>query len=424
MPPGAMTAVIADEPTVRSLLGNGVSIAAINSPTETVIGGRPESLAAVESRLTAAHVRHRRLDVHHAFHTSAGEDAVGALTDALGAVDLRAPEITCVSSATGGLLNANEATNHQHWCRQMCEPVRFHDVIQTVRSTGEYHYIECGPGTTLSHLIRSSKTDLGLDVNPAMGRSPDQEERHFLEAVGRSWEFGSSVKSNSLSQSGVKKFDSPYTRSSVHIIGWRVNRPSASKQMPIRSAEPQVRPRSLPQVRKLVADLAAKVLGVAPDTLGQSDPLVELGFESLALLELADLIRRSSGLRLSLANLLDDFPTLEALAQSVLGHIESVTDSLTGEGDNTTAPRSASTEVNPENCHPLAASGKTIPGTDTKDGYLDTDLAAYLDQFLPDYLERTKISKARSATERVRHADPVDGRISTGLEGSGLPDRR
>jgi acyl transferase domain-containing protein len=69
---GEMWAVFASAPTVRPLLasvGKDVSIAAENSPENTVLSGCSAPLAEMIAKLTALGIRTQKPNTSHAFHS-------------------------------------------------------------------------------------------------------------------------------------------------------------------------------------------------------------------------------------------------------------------------------------------------------------------------------------------------------------------
>ena len=66
---GAMLAVQASEDEVRSLVGEGVGIAAVNGPDSVVVSGGEQAVCAIADRLREQGRRVRRLAVSHALHS-------------------------------------------------------------------------------------------------------------------------------------------------------------------------------------------------------------------------------------------------------------------------------------------------------------------------------------------------------------------
>ena len=67
---GVMVAVAAGEAEVAPLLGERVSLAAVNAPDAVVLSGSEAAVGAVAERLAAQGRRVHRLAVSHAFHSA------------------------------------------------------------------------------------------------------------------------------------------------------------------------------------------------------------------------------------------------------------------------------------------------------------------------------------------------------------------
>lgn len=151
MPPGAMVAVMSDLELVRGLVPDALDVAAVNGPTSFVVSGPGRDVEQLCRKLELLAVGHSVLRTSHAFHSRMMRPAAEELLGALRGVDLRAPRATIVSTVTGEVLAAQEATDPTYWSDQILRPVRFGDAIARAgRSAGIV--VELGPGTTLSTL--------------------------------------------------------------------------------------------------------------------------------------------------------------------------------------------------------------------------------------------------------------------------------
>jgi acyl transferase domain-containing protein len=91
LPPGAMLAVRLPTADLEGRLGNDLSIAAINSPSLTVISGGVEQVQALADELTASKVPCRRLATSHAFHSQMLDSILGPFGDLVRRLRLNPP---------------------------------------------------------------------------------------------------------------------------------------------------------------------------------------------------------------------------------------------------------------------------------------------------------------------------------------------
>ena len=151
---GAMVAIAAtEEQVVASLDGyeGRLSVAAINSPTSTVVSGDEDALQSW-MELWDQH-KATRLAVSHAFHSHRMEpmlEEFGALVEGLSVGE---PQIPIISNGTGKPSLAGELASAQYWVRQVRQAVRFLDGVRFLESAGVSKYLELGPAGPLSPMV-------------------------------------------------------------------------------------------------------------------------------------------------------------------------------------------------------------------------------------------------------------------------------
>jgi len=208
---GAMAAVLTAEARVREALRGfeaKVSIAASNAPESVVISGYRKEVEQVSEKLRAAGVRVQPLAVSHAFHSPQMNEMEAAFEEAARGVAFHPPEVRLISSVTGQLVKREELSQASYWRRQVREPVRFQQAMETLHDQGFAVFLEVGPGTTLSGLGRHTVTAEGAlwlpSLKPARG-----EWRQMLESLGRLYVRGAEVD--------WRGFDEPYARRRVPL---------------------------------------------------------------------------------------------------------------------------------------------------------------------------------------------------------------
>ena len=80
LPAGGMLSVRLSEAEAASLIGDGVTLAAINSPTNVVLAGPDEALQVIVRQLEARGTAYRRLHTSHAFHSPMMDPMIGPFT--------------------------------------------------------------------------------------------------------------------------------------------------------------------------------------------------------------------------------------------------------------------------------------------------------------------------------------------------------
>ncbi len=153
---GIMASVLAEEQRVRKAIAEyaeTVSVAAVNSPANTVISGEKEHVQAILDSLTRAGISSRILHVSHAFHSPLMEPVCDRLEEVAQGVHLTPPEIPIVANLTGRLAD-RETFTPAYWRAHARQPVQFADTMATLAGMGVDTFIEVGPDSTLLSLGR------------------------------------------------------------------------------------------------------------------------------------------------------------------------------------------------------------------------------------------------------------------------------
>src|SRR5262249_27785849 len=172
-----------------------LDIAAINSPTQCVVAGSDDAIAAFEKKLASREIMTRHLQTSHAFHSQMMESVVAPFTELLRQVKLNEPQIPYVSNVTARWISPAEARTAEYWAGHVRQTVRFADGIAELMKDPAHVLLEVGPGQTLSALSRQhpakSPEQIVLASLPLTGV---QEPRGILEALGRLWMTGVAVE--------------------------------------------------------------------------------------------------------------------------------------------------------------------------------------------------------------------------------------
>ncbi|MFK0121590.1 type I polyketide synthase [Streptomyces sp. NPDC090994] len=193
---GTMIAVAAPEHHIPP--HPGVDIAAVNSPTSTVLSGDEEPVLKAAQQLAAQGIRTRRLAVSHAFHSTRMEPMLAEFERALEDLTYHTPTLPLLSNTTGQLADPQTLCTPAYWAHHARTTVRFADGIQTLAAYGVTTYLELGPDGTLTAMAREN-LDPGSDTTliPALRRDTD-EVRSVLTALAVCHTRGVSVDRSAL----------------------------------------------------------------------------------------------------------------------------------------------------------------------------------------------------------------------------------
>ncbi|WP_425580382.1 type I polyketide synthase, partial [Streptomyces iranensis] len=149
----ATIAATADELTDDLAAHNGqVSIAALNTPTNTVISGPLDLVTEISATWAAKGRKTRTLTVSHAFHSPLMDPILQPFKEAISGLTYHPPTIPLISNLTGQPADEQVATP-DYWAQHIRQPVHFHPAI-THTTPHTSIYLELGPDpilTTATH---------------------------------------------------------------------------------------------------------------------------------------------------------------------------------------------------------------------------------------------------------------------------------
>jgi [acyl-carrier-protein] S-malonyltransferase len=139
-----------------------VDIANLNCPGQTVISGDKQKIAkAVELAKARGAKRAIPLVVAGAYHSRLMETARVKVADALARLPMLTPKVPVVSNVTARPA-ATVAEIKDLLVRQVISPVRWSESMQWLIAQGFTRFIELGPGTVLSGLMKRINKDVEM----------------------------------------------------------------------------------------------------------------------------------------------------------------------------------------------------------------------------------------------------------------------
>ncbi len=153
---GAMISLQASEDEVRPLLRDGVSIAALNGPSATVVSGDEEAAEAIAAEVSSWGRKTKRLRVSHAFHSPHMDGMLEEFTQVASGVEFAEPRLPIVSNVTGALATAGELRDPAYWAKHVRGGVRFHSGVEALLGAGATRFLELGPDPVLTAMTREA----------------------------------------------------------------------------------------------------------------------------------------------------------------------------------------------------------------------------------------------------------------------------
>lgn len=195
MPTGKMLAVRASSDKLRSFTSSYFEIAADNSTASCSISFKTENAKRVEELLTSNGIAYIGLNTSHAFHSEAFDPILSEFGEYVSKFNLKAPTIPFISCLTGQFITVEQATSGSYWANQLRNTVQFRQGISIISNTAEVVFLEVGPETHLSSLVKQNDEVKNKNsIIFTLGKSDNLDERYkIFSALGQMFALGISI---------------------------------------------------------------------------------------------------------------------------------------------------------------------------------------------------------------------------------------
>jgi amino acid adenylation domain-containing protein len=329
LPSGSMLSVKAELQQVEPLCRDGIDLAAHNAPGMIVVSGSTERIEQFASELQARGIDTRKLHTSHAFHSAMMDPILEPFSRAVEKARPRPPHIPIVSTMTGKLLSHEEACSSAYWAKQLRSPVRFVDALGAICETQQRVLVEVGPGVALTTFAARARSPEDVarprkviatlghpegDV-PALDATLRCMGELWMQGLEPNWEVLYAASARRL----VRLPTYRYTRRRhwvepppISASGLRAVTAVASAAAGTHAAGPEV------QLRERLRELLGSRLGTALSNDDLESTLLELGFDSMALSQLAAKLLQDFGVRVPIRRFFEDLNSVNRIADHLL----------------------------------------------------------------------------------------------------------
>ncbi|MFN6486986.1 MULTISPECIES: non-ribosomal peptide synthetase/type I polyketide synthase [unclassified Nostoc] len=324
LPPlGEMVAVFGTEAEVTAAIQfypHEVSIAAINAPENIVISGMYEAVEAVIFTLESQGIETRRLNVSHAFHSSLMEPMLDVFEQQASQIKFQSPRIPIVSNLTGKFLLPEDIPDANYWRRHTRNPVRFMAGINTLLAQSYEIFLEIGPKPILSILSKRCQQQENAVWLPSLAAGKNDWQilleslsTLYLEGVKINWSGFEQDYSRSLLSLPTYPFQRKrYWFEAQDVMNTQITTNGFKSPVAV-PAKSEQRQTTLQTLRSLVA----KLLKSEPSNINVQAPFLEMGADSIVLVDAVRTIENTYGIKISIRQLFEELTTLDALARYV-----------------------------------------------------------------------------------------------------------
>ena len=316
-----------------------VSVAAVNGPAAVVVSGDPDALDELLAGWEASGVRARRVAVDYASHSAQVEEIREELLEALAPVSPRPGLVPFYSCAEGRFAHP-AALDGGYWYRNLRGQVGFEPAVRALAESGMDCFIEVSPHPVLAMAVQetvaSARGGNQVAVLGSLRRNEGGPER-FALSLAEAHVAGVPVDWAALyAGSGARRVDLP-TYAFQRQRYWLAPGAGAGYLPAVGLEQAQAAPKPAAHAQTAGGALARKLTGVpeadreravlefvqahVATVLGHASPAAvdaarafkELGFDSMAGVELRNRLIQATGLRLP-TTLVFDHPTPAAVA--------------------------------------------------------------------------------------------------------------
>jgi amino acid adenylation domain-containing protein len=358
LPSGAMLSVRLGAAELRVRLPGALSLAAENAPNATVVSGTHDEVDAFRLALEADGIACRLLHTSHAFHSAMMEPVLDAFRGEVQGIDLQAPRLPIISTATGLPLTAGEATSADYWTHHLRDTVRFSPALLHALDTATHAFVEVGPRSSLTQLGRQHAQARGRTFIASLGDNAGEERAALLNAAGALWAAGVGVDTDAFDHRDNRRrvrlptypFERkrhwveargaasvtaiaaglPLSHVAADTVGGSRTECAPTESVASTTAtnntlqhlvEPSMpTPAASARPQRLVTELVALFEDVSGTELDNIDPganFVELGLDSLSLTQVALQLQKTYALKITFRELMDGCSSFERLASHI-----------------------------------------------------------------------------------------------------------
>ncbi|KST70373.1 type I polyketide synthase [Mastigocoleus testarum] len=322
---GQMFAVFADEKKIRTVIqaySQKVSIAAINGPDNIVISGSNQEIKAVVTKFEAEGIKTRALKVSHAFHSPLVELMLDAFEHKASQIEFKTPHLPLVSNVTGKLFSPEEIPDAKYWRNHTREAVRFTVGINTLIEQGYKLFVEIGPKPILCNLGKRYNQDISATWLPSLVEGKDNWQV-LLESLSNLYVRGVNVNWQGFEENKLRILLSLPTYPFQRKRYWLKEADYPMNKDIVESKASQQRvnsPRQTTRKDKITSNLLselAKLLQISPSEIDIYVPFLEMGADSLVLIDVLRVVKNTYGVQIATSQLFEELQTLDTLANYI-----------------------------------------------------------------------------------------------------------
>lgn len=307
--PGAMIVVFTPIELIQEILATEkieLDLAANNGPELQVLSGEEKQILKLSKLLEERKIRCQLMSVKQAFHSKLMEGIVPPFRDSIKNLTYSAPEKPLLSSVTGTIIENSDSFSADYWSEQIRKPTQFYKAIKALQEWGVDTFIEIGPKAVLNGMaqrfVSNSKIEWISFIDP-------KEKNLASISLGllKCFSLGLVVADDldPYEKKGTKNYQLTQTQffKKKYWIGRGVTMETKINQSEV--------------ILKNLAEILANTMRVSVDEVPVDESLVDLGADSLVLLNAVQIIKDTYNVAIPISEVFKDLNTLRKIADYI-----------------------------------------------------------------------------------------------------------
>lgn len=192
---GKMISVRAKKEKISHFLANRedkVSIAAENSPYQTVLSGDEKEVMAIAAEIEKEGIKTKALTTSHAFHSSLMEPMLADFKAVVDTLAFNAPKYSIISNLNGAEIGEG-ITKPDYWVNQIREAVLFAEGVKTLYDKGVNTFLEMGPQPVLTRLTEQTIGNENVQLLASLKKDQSNDRETILRGLMVLYVSGASI---------------------------------------------------------------------------------------------------------------------------------------------------------------------------------------------------------------------------------------
>ncbi|MEO1373245.1 MAG: amino acid adenylation domain-containing protein [Cyanobacteria bacterium J06635_10] len=318
---GEMAVVFTDEAQVANIISkydSQIAIAVINGKDNIVISGIKQAVESAISEFSNQGITVQRLNVSHAFHSPLMEPILDEFERKSCQINYQPLSIPLVSNRTGEILKSGEILDGRYWCHHLGNSVQFAQGMNALAEYGCKIFVEVGPNTTLVAMGKRCLAKYSCVWLPSLKKGQDDwrvllNTLSVLETQGIDIDWDGFDSSDRRHRVCLPTY--PFERKRYWIDSNQNTDVKLSASKPTIEKTPVSK--TMDSIRLQLRNIVARLLHTDLESVDIYAPFLEMGADSLVLVEAIQAIESRFGIKVAIRQLFEELSTIDALANFI-----------------------------------------------------------------------------------------------------------